>query len=72
MVNFRELDGNSRIIRLYYFTKTTAWKEHELAREKVNLDIIKLFEDSGIERLAYTIVDLSDDRPHDFEVSRQQ
>jgi len=72
MVNFRELDGNSRIIRLYYFTKTTVWKEHELIREKVNLDIIKLFKDSGIERLAYTIVDLSDDRPHDFEVSRQQ
>jgi len=72
MVNFRELDGNSRIIRLYYFTKTTVWKEHELIREKVNLNIIKLFKDSGIERLAYTIVDLSDDRPHDFEVSRQQ
>ena len=72
MVNFRELDGNSRIIRLYYFTKTTVWKEHELVREKINLDIVKLFEDSGIERLAYTIVDLSDDRPHDFEVSRQQ
>ncbi len=72
MVNFRELDGNARIIRLYYFTKSTEWKEHEMVREKINLNIVKLFEDSGIERLAYTIVDLSDDRPHDFEVSRQQ
>ena len=72
MVNFRELDGNARIIRLYYFTKTTVWKEHELVREKINLAIIKMFEDSGVERLAYTIVDLSDDRPRDFEVSRQQ
>lgn len=72
MVNFRELDGNSRIIRLYYFTKTTVWKEHERVRERVNLEIIRLLESSGIERLAYTLVDLSDDRPHDFKVSRQQ
>jgi MscS family membrane protein len=72
MVNFRELEGNARNIRLYYFTKTTVWKDHELVREKINLDILKMFEDSGVERLAYTIVDLSDDRPHDFEVSRQQ
>lgn len=72
MVNFRELDGNARIIRLYYFTKTTVWKEHEQIRERVNLEILRLFESAGIERLAYTIVDLSDDRPHDFAISRQQ
>ncbi len=68
MVNFRGLEGNARTVRLYYFTKTTLWKEHEAAREKINLKILKLFEDSGIERLAYSIVDLSDDRPHDFQV----
>ena len=66
MVNFREIEGNSRIIRLYYFTKTTVWKEHEKVRENINLKILKLFEQEGIDRLAYTIVDLSDDRPHDF------
>jgi len=68
MVNFREMSGNARIIRLYYFTKTTAWKAHEQVRENVNLKILKLFEDEGIDKLAYTIVDLSDDRPDDFKV----
>ncbi len=69
MVNFRELEGNARIIRLYYFTKTTLWKEHEQVRENINLQILKLFEREGIEKLAYTIIDLSDDRPGDFERS---
>jgi len=69
MVNFRELSGNARVIRLYYFTKTTAWKEHEQVRENVNLKILKLFEQEGIDKLAYTIVDLSDDRPKDFQIS---
>ncbi len=71
MVNFREFEGNARTIRLYYFTKTTVWKEHEQVRENVNLKILKLFEQEGIDRLAYTIVDLSDDRPDDFTVSRE-
>ena len=69
MVNFREIEGNSRIIRLYYFTKTTVWAEHEQVRENVNLKILKLFEKLSISRLAYTVVDLSDDRPHDFTQS---
>ena len=68
MVNFRELEGNGRIIRLYYFTKTTAWKEHEQVRENINLKLLALFEREGIDKLAYTIVDLSDDRPQDFKV----
>jgi len=72
MVNFREFEGNSRIIRLYYFTKTTIWKDHEQVRENVNLDILKLFENEGIDRLAYTIVDLSDDRPRDFSINMEK
>lgn len=72
MVNFREFEGNSRVIRLYYFTKTTAWKEHEQIRENVNLKMLKLFEQEVIAKLAYTIVDLSDDRPRDFEMSLKQ
>ena len=67
MVNFRELVGNTRVIRLYYFTKTTAWKEHEQIRENVNIKILKLFENENVDKLAYTIVDLSDDRPGEFE-----
>jgi len=66
MVNFRELVGNTRVIRLYYFTKTTAWKEHEQIRENVNLKILKLFENQRVDKLAYTIVDLSDDRPGEY------
>ncbi len=69
MVNFREMEGNSRIIRLYYFTKTLVWKEHEQVRENINIKILKLFEQHHIDRLAYNIVDLSDDRPRDFSMS---
>ncbi|MBN2008895.1 mechanosensitive ion channel [candidate division KSB1 bacterium] len=69
MVNFREIDGNSRVIRLYYFTKTTVWKEHEQVRENINLKLLKLFETHAIERLAYIIVDLSDDRPEEYAVN---
>ena len=72
MVNFRELNGNSRVLRLYYFTNTTIWKDHEQVRENINLQILKLFEKEGIDKLAYTIVDLSDDRPRDFSVKVDQ
>ena len=71
MVNFRELEGNSRIVRLYYFTKTTNWKEHEQVRENVNIKILKLFEELDVNRLAYTIVDLSEDRPGDYSFTKQ-
>ena len=70
MVNFREIEGNTRVIRLYYFTKTIVWKDHEQVRENINLSILKLFEDEQIDKLAYTIVDLSDDRPRDFSVEK--
>ena len=68
MVNFREIEGNSRVIRLYYFTKTTVWAEHEKVRENINLKLLRLFEELGVDKLAYTIVDLSDDRPRDYSV----
>ncbi len=71
MVNFREVEGNGRIIRLYYFTKTIKWKEHEQVREDVNLSVLRLFEQHGVDRLAYTIVDLSDDRPAEFRQSTE-
>lgn len=71
MVNFREFDGNGRIIRLYYFTKTTVWKQHEQVRENINLKLLKLMEQEKIDKLVYTIVDLSDDRPHDFRMSTE-
>ncbi len=44
MVNFREIEENARVIRLYYFTKTTKWEEHEKVREKINIKLLKLFE----------------------------
>jgi len=69
MVNFREVEGNGRVIRLYYFTKTLNWKEHEQIRENINLKVLQLFEHNKIDDLAYTIVDMSDDRPADYHVS---
>ncbi len=72
MVNFRQVEGNARIIRLYYFTKTINWKEHEQLRENVNLKVLRLFEKEGVDKLAYTIVDLSDDRPGEFKQSSEE
>jgi len=69
MVNFREISGNSRIIRLYFFTSTTVWKEHEQVRENIYVKILKLLESNGVDKLAYTIVDLSEDRPRDYSIS---
>ena len=66
MVNFRSLEGNARCIRLYYFTKTTVWKTHEQVRENINLKILQIFEDEQLDTLSYTVVDLSDDRPHSY------
>ena len=72
MVNFREVEGNTRIVRLYYFTKTINWKEHEQIREDVNLSVLRLFEQHEVDKLAYTIVDLSDDRPEEFTQSSEE
>jgi MscS family membrane protein len=71
MVNFRHVEGNTRVIRLYYFTKTINWKEHEQVRENINLKVLKLFEENGADKLAYTIVDLSDDRPDNYRLSTE-
>ena len=72
MVNFREVEGNTRIVRLYYFTKTIIWKDHEQVREDVNLSVLRLFEREGVDNLAYTIVDMSDDRPGEFVQSSEK
>ena len=72
MVNFRDVDGNARVIRLYYFTKTTAWKEHEEVREQINLKVLSLLESHQIANLAYTIVDMSDDRPREIRVESEE
>lgn len=72
MVNFREVSGNSRIIRLYYFTKTVNWKEHEQVRENINLKVLRLFEKLDINKLAYLIVDMSDDRPDEYKLVSEQ
>lgn len=72
MVNFREVEGATRIVRLYYFTKTINWQEHEQVREDVNLSVLRLFEQQGVDKLAYTIVDLSDDRPAEFKQSSDE
>lgn len=71
MVNFRQMEGNTRVIRLYYFTKTLNWKEHEQVRENINLKVLKLFEEKNIDKLAYTIVDLSDDRPAEYRLTTE-
>jgi len=72
MVNFRHVEGNTRIVRLYYFTKTINWKEHEQIRENVNLSVLQLFEQEQVDKLAYTIVDMSDDRPAEFKQTSEE
>ncbi len=71
MVNFRHVEGNTRVIRLYYFTKTINWQEHEQVRENINLKVLKLFEGHHVDKLAYTIVDMSDDRPGEYRLTTE-
>lgn len=49
MIYFDEFESSSLSIFCYFFTKTTVWAEYLSAREKINLDIMKIFEEFGVE-----------------------
>lgn len=39
--------------------------------EKISIQVLKLFEQHSIDKLAYTIVNLSDDRPGDYTLIKK-
>ncbi len=49
LVKFDEFADSSLSIFLYYFTKTTHWAEHLQIRQEVNLQIMKLLDELGLE-----------------------
>jgi len=56
LVNFRDFRDNCLNIMIYYFTKTTVWKEYENIRERVNLEIMKIFENNNIKITKPTVL----------------
>lgn len=52
MVRFREIEAGSLTVFLYYFSKTTIWKEHLLVRQETMIALIQILQQQGIQ-LAY-------------------
>ncbi|MCR8660456.1 mechanosensitive ion channel family protein [Paenibacillus sp. T3-5-0-4] len=52
MVRFNEIQEGSLSIFLYYFSKTTIWKEHLLIRQETMIALIQILQKEGIQ-LAY-------------------
>jgi len=52
MVRFSEFKTSSLGVFFYYFTKTTIWAEYLMAKQDINLDIMRILEEEGI-KLAY-------------------
>lgn len=48
LVNFTGFNAFSLDILVYYFTVTTGWAEHLAVRQKLNLEIMKLIEELGL------------------------
>jgi MscS family membrane protein len=49
LVSFNKYNENGYNIMVYYFTKTTAWAEYLNINENINLRIMELLRDEGIE-----------------------
>lgn len=57
LVNFRDFGENSLNIMIYYFTKTTIWKEYEEIREFINLRIMEILEKNNIQITRPTVLE---------------
>ncbi len=49
LVRFTDFGESSLNIFIYYFSKTTVWDEHLAVREKINLRIMQIVEELGLE-----------------------
>jgi MscS family membrane protein len=49
MIYFDEFADSSLSIFCYFFTTTTKWAEYLAAKERINIDIMKIFEEVGVE-----------------------
>jgi len=49
LVRFTEFGDSSLNIFIYYFSKTINWDEHLAVRERMNLEIMKIINDMGLE-----------------------
>ena len=49
LVQFTDFGPSSLDVLLYYFSKSTVWKEYLETRERVNLKIMECLEEMGLE-----------------------
>ncbi len=49
LVNFTDFSAYSIDVLVYYFTVTTVWAEYLAVRQKINLEIMKIVEELGLE-----------------------
>ncbi len=49
LVNFDSFGESGLNIFLYFFTKTTIWADYLLVKEEINLNIIEILEEEGVE-----------------------
>ncbi|WP_259391617.1 mechanosensitive ion channel family protein [Paenibacillus sp. 1011MAR3C5] len=49
MVRFNEFKESSLGIMLYYFTKTTAWKDHLTVRQETQLAMLQILKEEGVQ-----------------------
>ncbi len=73
LVRFTEFADSALNIFIYYFSKTTVWDEHLAVREKMNLSIMRIVEEMGLE-IAYPTqtVYLRNDNPPSQAAPRSQ
>ena len=57
LVNFREFGENSLNIMIYYFTKTTVWKDYEDIREYINLRMMEILEKNNVQITKPTVLE---------------
>jgi MscS family membrane protein len=74
LVNFTDFGASSLDIFVYYFTKTTVWGDYLGVRQDINLRIMRLLENLGME-VAFpsrTVYLKSDDQGEDTDETRRQ
>jgi len=49
MVKFNEFKESSLGVMLYYFTKTTAWKDHLTVRQETQLAMLQILKEEGVQ-----------------------
>ncbi|RNA69820.1 mechanosensitive ion channel family protein [Alteribacter keqinensis] len=72
LVRFESFGQSSLDIFVYFFTKTTAWEEYLEIKEQINLDIMRILEEEGVQiafptrSLHVKHEEVSEEKKHEF------